>query len=161
MRTGGAGSMQAPPVRGYMITSAQLAAACQLCRVAATTVRLWSHTPCCAQAPPTPEVDPANAEFVLFVRSTKVSECGARTSHCNAPLRCSTSCEPAATRPRLFHDPSWHLQLPQWCPLSVVKGGQAANLLIRSMDSPWGLKMFGNTLVRNIATVVYQASPSV
>ena len=49
-------------------------------------------------------------------------------------------------------------QLPQWCPLSVVKGGQAANLLIRSMDSPWGLKMFGNTLVRNIATVIYQVS---
>ena len=41
----------------------------------------------------------------------------------------------------------------------MVKGGQAANLLIRSMDSLWGLKMFGNTLVRNIATVVYQASP--
>ena len=52
----------------------------------------------------------------------------------------------------------WCAQLPQWCPLSVVKGGQAANLLIRSMDSPWGLKMFGNTLVRNIATVIYQVS---
>jgi hypothetical protein len=33
----------------------------------------WPKSTCCAQAPPTPEVDPANAEFVIFVRSTKVS----------------------------------------------------------------------------------------
>ena len=31
-------------------------------------LRLYGGT----QAPPTPEVDPANAEFVLFVRATKV-----------------------------------------------------------------------------------------
>jgi len=68
-------------------------------------------------APPTPEVDPANAEFVLFVRSTK---------------------------------------LPQWVPLSVVKGGQAANLLVQQLQSGWGMKLFGNTLVRNIGQVVYK-----
>ena len=77
-------------------------------------------------------------------------------------LRCCTSygCGSAIATARLMTRCSC-LQLPQWCPLSVVKGGQAANLLIRSMDSPWGLKMFGNTLVRNIATVVYQVCPAV
>ena len=48
------------------------------------------------------------------------------------------------------------LQLPQWVPLSVVKGGQAANLLVQQLQSGWGMKLFGNTLVRNIGQVVYK-----
>lgn len=41
-------------------------------------------------------------------------------------------------------------------PLSVVKGGQAANVLVQSLESGWGMKLFGNTLIRNIAQVVYK-----
>ena len=41
-----------------------------------------------------------------------------------------------------------------WVPLSVVKGGQAANVLVQSLQSEWGLKLFGNTLIRNIGQVV-------
>ena len=51
-----------------------------------------------------------------------------------------------------------YMQLPQWLPLSIVKGGQAANLLVRSMDSDWGRKLFGKTLIRNIAQAVYKVS---
>jgi hypothetical protein len=69
------------------------------------------------QEPPTPDIDPENAEFVIFCRNPK---------------------------------------LPQWLPLSIVKGGQAANLLVRSMDSEWGRKLFGKTLIRNIAQAVYK-----
>lgn len=50
------------------------------------------------------------------------------------------------------------LQLPQWVPLSVVKGGQAANILVQSLETGWGMKLFGNTLVRNIGQVVYKVS---
>lgn len=41
-------------------------------------------------------------------------------------------------------------------PLSVVKGGQAANVLVQSLQTAWGLKLFGNTLIRNIGQVVYK-----
>jgi hypothetical protein len=70
-----------------------------------------------AQPPPTPPVDPDNAEFVIFVRAKK---------------------------------------FPQWFPLSVVKGGSAANVLVKAMESELGRKLSGNTLVRNIGTVRWQ-----
>ncbi|EIE24190.1 hypothetical protein COCSUDRAFT_53257 [Coccomyxa subellipsoidea C-169] len=70
-----------------------------------------------AQLPPTPPVDPDNAEFVLFIRAVK---------------------------------------FPQWYPLSVVKGGSAANIIVRAMESEFGRLLYGKTLIRNIGTVVYQ-----
>ena len=44
-------------------------------------------------------------------------------------------------------------KFPQWYPLSVVKGGSAANALVKAMKSELGKKLSGNTLVRNIGTV--------
>ena len=44
-------------------------------------------------------------------------------------------------------------KFPQWYPLSVVKGGQAANMLVKAMESELGRKLSGNSLVRNIGTV--------
>ena len=38
----------------------------------------------------------------------------------------------------------------------MVKGGQAANVLVQSLQTAWGLKLFGNTLIRNIGQVVYK-----
>lgn len=69
-----------------------------------------------AQLPPTPPVDPDNAEFVLFIRAVK---------------------------------------FPQWYPLSVVKGGSAANIIVRAMESEFGRLLYGKTLIRNIGTVCY------
>ena len=39
--------------------------------------------------------------------------------------------------------------------ISVVKGGSAANTLVKVMDSPWGRKLYGRTLINNIAQSVY------
>ena len=66
------------------------------------------------QLPPTPPVDPANEEFVLFIRAVK---------------------------------------FPQWYPLSVVKGGSAANVLVKAMENDFGKKLYGKTLIRNIGRV--------
>lgn len=74
------------------------------------------------QAPPVPEVDPENEEFVVFVRA-------------NSGL---------STVPK------------NWVPLSIVKGGQSANLLVKAMESEWGRKLYGKTLITNIAKAVYQ-----
>ncbi len=68
----------------------------------------------CMQVPPTPPIDPDNAEFVLFIRAVK---------------------------------------FPQWYPLSVVKGGSAANIIVRAMESDFGKLLYGKTLIRNIGTV--------
>lgn len=76
--------------------------------------------------PPTPEVDPENAEFVIFVRAKKYRS--VKTEMTNSP----------------------------WVPLSVVKGGQAANALVIIMESEWGRKLFSKTLVSNIAAAVYK-----
>lgn len=72
--------------------------------------------------PPTPPVDPDNAEFVIFVRSKK---------------------------------------LPKWVPLSIVKGGTAANMLIKSLESDLGNKLYGQTLVRNIGQALYKDKAAV
>lgn len=69
------------------------------------------------QTPPTPPVDPDNAEFVVFVRSKK---------------------------------------LPKWVPLSIIKGGTAANLLVKSIENELGNKLYGNTLVKNIGQALYK-----
>ncbi|KAK9842444.1 hypothetical protein WJX81_000494 [Elliptochloris bilobata] len=52
-------------------------------------------------------------------------------------------------------------KFPQWYPLSVVKGGQAANVLVKAMESELGRKLSGNSLVRNIGTVVYKERPKI
>ena len=51
-------------------------------------------------------------------------------------------------------------KFPQWYPLSVVKGGQAANMLVKAMESELGRKLSGNSLVRNIGTVRHSFPPS-
>ena len=48
------------------------------------------------------------------------------------------------------------MQLPQWVPLSVVKGGTSANLLVKSMAGNFAQSTFRDTLVRNIGTVLYK-----
>eukprot|EP00798_Chlamydomonas_sp_ICE-L_P020973 gene20973-27829_t len=75
---------------------------------------------------PCPEVDPENAEFVIFVRSAKYPE---------GKLTISESA---------------------WLPLSIVKGGQAANALVQTCQTKWGAVLFANTLIRNIALAVYK-----
>eukprot|EP00884_Botryococcus_braunii_P021387 jgi/Botrbrau1/7932/Bobra.9_2s0092.1 len=47
-------------------------------------------------------------------------------------------------------------KFPTWYPLSIVKGGNAANLLVRAMESEWGRKLYGKTLIRNIGQAVYK-----
>lgn len=47
-------------------------------------------------------------------------------------------------------------QFPQWFPLSVVKGGTTANMLVKSLDNDLGKKLAKETLVRNIGQVIYR-----
>uniref|UniRef100_A0A061S8D6 Metalloendopeptidase family-saccharolysin & thimet oligopeptidase n=1 Tax=Tetraselmis sp. GSL018 TaxID=582737 RepID=A0A061S8D6_9CHLO len=47
-------------------------------------------------------------------------------------------------------------KLPQWYPLSVVKGGTAANMLVKSMSGNFAKDTFKKTLIRNIGQVVYK-----
>ncbi|GAB4816204.1 hypothetical protein N2152v2_003250 [Parachlorella kessleri] len=68
------------------------------------------------QLPPTPPVDPDNAEFVIFVRSK---------------------------------------MLPQWIPLSIMKGGGPANLLVKANND-----LARKQLLKNIGQAVYKERAS-
>ncbi|KAH7620876.1 putative Protein HHL1, chloroplastic [Nannochloris sp. 'desiccata'] len=47
-------------------------------------------------------------------------------------------------------------KLLQWMPLSVMKGGAAANLLVKSLENDLGKKLYGNTLIDNIGQAIYK-----
>lgn len=47
-------------------------------------------------------------------------------------------------------------KLPQWIPVSIVKGSRPTNLLVGVMDTEWGKKLFGKTLVRSIAQPIWK-----
>ncbi|KAF5831632.1 hypothetical protein DUNSADRAFT_12792 [Dunaliella salina] len=44
----------------------------------------------------------------------------------------------------------------RWLPLSVVKGGPAANYLLKAMESEWGRKLYSKTLLRQIGMAIYR-----
>ena len=44
-------------------------------------------------------------------------------------------------------------KFPQWYPLSVVKGGGQANVLLKAMQNDFGKLLYGKTLIRNIGSV--------
>jgi len=44
----------------------------------------------------------------------------------------------------------------RWVPLSVVKGGPAANYLLKAMESEWGRKLYSKTLLRQIGMAIYR-----
>jgi len=48
------------------------------------------------------------------------------------------------------------VQEGKWAPLSVVKGGAAANYLAKAMESPWGRMLYSRTLLRNIGMAIYR-----
>lgn len=52
-------------------------------------------------------------------------------------------------------------KLLQWMPLSVMKGGSAANLLVKSLENDLGKKLYGNTLVNNIGGAIYKDKDSI
>lgn len=45
--------------------------------------------------------------------------------------------------------------------VSVVKGGSAANTLVKAMDSPWGRQLYAGTLIRNIGASCYKVGGGV
>jgi hypothetical protein len=47
-------------------------------------------------------------------------------------------------------------KLPQWFPLSIMKGGSAANLLVKTLQNDIGKKLYGNQLIDNVARAMYQ-----
>ncbi len=47
-------------------------------------------------------------------------------------------------------------KLLQWMPLSVMKGGGPANMLVKALENDLGKKMYGNTLVENVGTAIYK-----
>ena len=57
------------------------------------------------------------------------------------PPACGCPCPPPSVPLRL-------LQLPQWVPLSVVKGGTAANLLVKGLETEFMRETTINTLVQ-------------
>merc|ERR1719152_905665 len=80
-----------------------------------------ARTPPSVQMPPTPPVDPDNAEFVVFIRSKK---------------------------------------LPSWIPMTIVKGGTAANVLVKTWESSNGTNTTArDTLIRNIGQVLDKDYP--
>ena len=52
------------------------------------------------------------------------------------------------------------MQLLEWWPFTIVKGGRPANLLASSLDSEWGKKLFGKALIRSIAQPLWKVHPS-
>ena len=47
-------------------------------------------------------------------------------------------------------------KLLQWMPLSVMKGGGPANMLVKAMENDLGKKMYGNTLIENVGQAIYK-----
>lgn len=47
-------------------------------------------------------------------------------------------------------------KLPQWMPLSVMKGGAPATLLVKSLENDLGKKLYGNTLIDNVGRAIYK-----
>lgn len=47
-------------------------------------------------------------------------------------------------------------KLPQWMPLSVMKGGGPANMLVKSLENDLGKSLYGNTLVDNVGRAIYK-----
>ena len=52
-------------------------------------------------------------------------------------------------------------QLPQWLPVTIVKGGRPANLLVGTMESEWGKKLFAKALIRSIAQPVWKVKSAI
>ncbi|MEW5299322.1 MAG: hypothetical protein WDW36_002348 [Sanguina aurantia] len=82
--------------------------------------------------PPVPEVDPDNAEFVIFVRAGK----------------------------KLSPGVGW-MPMPineaKWIPLTVLKlSGTAGNYLVKAQSSPFGQLLFSQTLVKQISNGLYK-----
>ncbi|KAG2454793.1 hypothetical protein HYH02_000628 [Chlamydomonas schloesseri] len=77
---------------------------------------------------PVPEVDPENAEFVIFFRCMK------------------------------YKDPQLNAMVGPslWVPLSIVKGNQVSNFLVNAIKSPWGMRLYGRTLIWQMASGLYQ-----
>lgn len=44
--------------------------------------------------------------------------------------------------------------------MSIMKGGTPANMLVKSLESDLGKKMYGTQLPKNIAQSVYRVSPA-
>eukprot|EP00891_Asterochloris_glomerata_P007488 jgi/Astpho2/7488/Aster-02060 len=66
---------------------------------------------------PTPDVDEANAEFVLFARNT---------------------------------------MLPQWVPVTIIKGGSQAKFLADALEHEFGRALYAKVLVRQLATDIWK-----
>lgn len=78
--------------------------------------------------PPVPDVDPDNAEFVVFIRAK---------NYMDEKMKVIMTASP-------------------WVPLTIVKGGQAANFLVKALENEWGRKLYSKTLIRNIGQAVYK-----
>ncbi|EFJ45518.1 hypothetical protein VOLCADRAFT_121174 [Volvox carteri f. nagariensis] len=78
--------------------------------------------------PPVPEVDPENAEIVLFVRVLK------------------------------YKDPTLNMDVGPslWMPVNLIKGNQVLNFLVEALKTDWGMRLYGRTLIWQIASGIYQ-----
>lgn len=47
-------------------------------------------------------------------------------------------------------------QVPKWYPYSIMKGGWAANALVKSQENDWGKKLYSGTLVKNVSEALYK-----
>ena len=47
-------------------------------------------------------------------------------------------------------------QRSQWFPVSVIKGGAALDSLLKGCQTEWGKRLYGKTLIRNIAGSLYK-----
>ena len=63
------------------------------------------------------------------------------------------TCDPAQ-----YMDEKMKVMMKQspWVPLTIVKGGQAANFLVKAMENECGRKLYAKTLVKNIGQAVYK-----
>ncbi len=43
-----------------------------------------------------------------------------------------------------------------WIPLSIVKGNQVSNFLVNAVQSEWGMKLYGRTLIWQMASGLYR-----
>ncbi|GFR42109.1 hypothetical protein Agub_g2952 [Astrephomene gubernaculifera] len=77
---------------------------------------------------PVPEVDPENAEFVMFFRCLK------------------------------YKNPTVNVMVgpSPWIPVTIMKGSNALNFVTKAVENEWGMKLYGRTLVWQIAKSIYQ-----
>ncbi len=62
-----------------------------------------------------------------------------------------------------YKDPTLNVEVGPslWMPVNLIKGNQVLNFLVEALKTEWGKKLYGRTLIWQIASGIYQVCTGV